>query len=106
MFSQEKSASAQLPAARGVRHWLRRGFTALARAQARRTALRELYALDNRMLQDIGLSREQVEATVSAMFRRDPIAEATQKSREVTAGGAAQVPALDASNDGRYKSAA
>lgn len=124
MFSTEKSASAHLPAARiwlkrgealaraigtaarGMNRWMQRGLSALERGQARRLALRELYALDDRLLQDIGLSREQVPVTVNAMFRREPLAGATGPSREENSGGASQHTKTDASNDGRFKSAA
>jgi len=124
MTSTEKSASAHLPAARvwlqrgeglasalisatrGLSSWFRRAFSALERAQARRMALRELYALDNRLLQDIGLSRDEIRPTVSAMFRKDPVAEATHAAREVNAVGGTQAAAVKASNDGHYQSAA
>ncbi len=69
-------------------------------------ALRGLYALDDRLLQDIGLRREQVGSTVNAMFRRNPVAEVTQRSREVDTGGSGDVTELDASNDRHYQSAA
>lgn len=124
MFGMETSAAARLPAAgvwlrRGaglaravttlvqdMNHWLRRASSAIARVQARRDAMRTLYALDDRMLRDIGLRREQVESTVDAMFRRDPDAEATQPSREVDAAETTDTGAIDASNDRHYESAA
>lgn len=124
MLSQEKSASAQLPAGRvwlqrgeglakalaaaagGIARMMRRGYSTLERAQGRRMALRELYALDDRTLQDIGLSRELVPATVSAMLGPKPVAQAMESSREVNAGDAADIPSVDTSNDASYKSAA
>ncbi len=93
--------------ARGTGRWLLRGLSALERAQTRRLALRELYALDDRMLQDIGLRREQVGSTVNAMFRGNAVvAEATQPSRQVDASGSGDVTELGASNDRHYDSAA
>jgi len=100
MSSVEKSASAHLPAAR---NWLQRIFSAFGRAHARRAALRELYTLDNRLLQDIGLRRDQVGETVNAMFRANPVAEAVQSSREVEVRASA---AVDVGNDRQYQSAA
>jgi uncharacterized protein YjiS (DUF1127 family) len=124
MISMEKRASAHLPAAgvwlqrgeglaqvlrgaaRGLTHWLQRRASAFARAQARRTAMRELYSLDDRLLQDIGLSRDLVAPTVNAMFRANPAGEAAQVSRPVDTGAGVEVAPVDASNDGRYKTAA
>lgn len=124
MFSMEKRASAHLPAARvwvqrgeslakvlgaaarGVGQWLGRGLSALERGQARRMAMRELYALDDRLLKDIGLSRDQVPATVSAMFRSEPRVDAVRPSLEVKAVDGAALAGADAGNEGNYKSAA
>jgi len=123
MISMEKRASAHLPAtgvwlqrgeglarvlrgaARGLNSWLQRRASAFGRAQARRTAMRELYALDDRLLQDIGLSRDLVAPTVNAMFRGNTTGDTARVSREVDAGGA-QVASVNASNDGQFKSAA
>jgi uncharacterized protein YjiS (DUF1127 family) len=124
MMNVERRAAAHLPGAgvwlergaglargvagvaRGTGRWLLRGLAALERTQARRLALRELYALDDRMLQDIGLRREQVGSTVNAMFRGKPVAETTQPSRQVDTGGSGDVTELDTSNDRHYDSAA
>ncbi len=124
MTTLEKSASARLPVAR---FWVERGeglaraavavvarinvrvgrvFSALGRVYARSVALRELHALDDRMLQDIGLRRDQVGVTVDAMVQRNKVARATQPSRELEAADTSDDPALDVSNDRRYKSAA
>ena len=100
MIDMEKSASAHLPAAGS---WLRRIFSALGRAQARRTALRELYALDNRLLRDIGLRRDEVGATVSAMFRVDREAEVALSLEEVRPRN---IAAADGHNDRHYQTAA
>jgi len=91
---------------RGAGRWLLRGVSVLERVQARRLALRELYSLDDRLLQDIGLRREQVGITVDAMFRGNPVAAAPRPSREVSTGGTGDVTELDTSNDRHYDSAA
>ena len=65
----EAAARAVGRAVRVVDGWLTRAFAGLAAAQARRQARRELYALDDRILADIGLRREQVADCVDAMFR-------------------------------------
>lgn len=80
MHNVDGGAVARLPVT-GV--WIRRGedlgrvvsdfvgrrLSAFGRAQARRAARRELFRLDNRMLQDIGLRRDQVDEFVDGMFR-------------------------------------
>lgn len=124
MFNMEKRASAHLPAARvwvrrgeilakaigaaarGIGDWLGRGLSALERGQARRMALRELYALDDRLLKDIGLSRDQVPATVNAMFRSEPPVDAVRLSLEANAADSAALPGTAARNEDHYKSAA
>ena len=124
MINVEQGASARLPAAgvwlrrgeglaraavavvRGMGRWLRRGSAALGRAHARRVALRELHTLDDRLLQDIGLRRDQVGTTVDAMFRGDTVAETTQPSLELDAADSGDAPAVAASNDRHFQSAA
>ena len=100
MTNMETSASAQLPR---TGNWLRRIISAFGRARARRMALRELYALDNRLLQDIGLRRDEVREAVSAMFRTVPVAEASQPAREAAVSG---IAAVGEHNDRHYQSAA
>lgn len=100
MTSVENRASAPLPAAR---NWLQRIYSAFGRAHARRVALRELHALDNRLLQDIGLRRDQVGETVNAMFRTNPVAESAQSSREVEVRA---IAAAGVESDRQYPSAA
>jgi uncharacterized protein YjiS (DUF1127 family) len=56
---------------RTVRGIFGRSLSALGRAQARRAARRELFRLDNRLLNDIGLRRDQVDEFVDAMFRSE-----------------------------------
>ena len=97
MTTTENSAFAHLPR-KG--NWLQRIFSAFGRAHARRMAMRELYALDNRLLQDIGLRRDEVGATVSAMFRAERVAEVAKPSRT---GGIAPVAVR---NDDQLQSAA
>jgi uncharacterized protein YjiS (DUF1127 family) len=86
--------------------WVRRGFSALGRVYARRVALRELHALDDRLLRDIGLRRDQVGMTVDAMFRGDAVAEQAQAVRQMGTAGSGDAPVVDISNDGRFQSAA
>jgi hypothetical protein len=69
-------------------------------------ALRELHTLDDRLLQDIGLRRDQVGTTVDAMFRGDTVAETTQPSLELDTADSGNVPAVAASNDRHFQSAA
>ena len=124
MINVEKSAGLRLPAdgvwlqrgegpakaavavVRSINDWVRRGFSALGRVYARSVALRELHALDDRMLQDIGLRRDQVGVTVDAMFRGNAVTETPQPVRQVDAGGNGDIPVVDASNDRDYRSAA
>jgi uncharacterized protein YjiS (DUF1127 family) len=117
MIDLENGASARLPAAHV---WLERGESLartaagvvggmlrwLERARARRAALRELYRLDDRLLQDIGLRRDQVGELVDGMFRRsEPRAAARPVDNVVVAGGE-DVDGVRAGNDGEYRAAA
>ncbi len=124
MISVEQSAGLRLPAdgvwlqrgeglarmavvaVRKINAWVGRGFSALERVHARSVALRELHALDDRMLQDIGLRRDQVGTTVDAMFRGDGVTETPQPVRQVDADGNGDIPVVDASNDRHFQSAA
>lgn len=65
----ESVAKAAASAAQGLFGWLRPAFAAFERAQARSAARRSLYLLDDRLLKDIGLRRDQVAGTVDQMFR-------------------------------------
>jgi len=124
MISVEQSAGLRLPAdgvwlqrgeglarvavvaVRKINTWVGRGFSALGRVHARSVALRELHALDDRLLQDIGLRRDQVGTTVDAMFRGNAVTETAHPSRQVDADGNGDIPVVDASNDRDYRSAA
>ncbi len=124
MINVEQSAGVRLPAdgvwlqrgeglarmavvaVRKINAWVGRGFSALERVHARSVALRELHALDDRLLQDIGLRRDQVGTTVDAMFRGNGAAETAQPSRQVEADGNGDIPVVDAGNDRHYRSAA
>jgi uncharacterized protein YjiS (DUF1127 family) len=124
MIDLEKSASARLPAADvwlergeglarvaagvagGIRRWLGRGISSLARAAARRAALRELYQLDDRLLKDIGLRRDQVGELVDAMFRAQHVEVVARPTGRVVAVGSADISGANAGNDGEYRSAA
>ena len=120
MIDRENRASARLPAApnrlergkglakaladvpRSIYHWLERIVSRLASVQARRTALRNLYALDDRLLHDIGLRRDQVAEVVEGMFRGQDVETPTPAAPVVqTAAGEA-----DVDNERHYKSAA
>lgn len=65
----EGAAKAAASAARGLFVWLRPALAAFERAQARSAARSALYRLDDRLLKDIGLRRDQVAGTVDEMFR-------------------------------------
>jgi uncharacterized protein YjiS (DUF1127 family) len=124
MIAKEMSATARLPAAgvwvgrgeglaragaaasRQVGGWLWRAYAAMGRSKARRDAKRALYALDDRLLQDIGLRREQVAGIVDDMFRHDAGIHEVKPVRNVNAGQTADVAVTDASNDRRFESAA
>jgi len=121
MINVEKRASAHLPladswlgrgealgrgagrAARAVGGWLNRVISGIAEAQARRATRRELYALDDRILADIGLQRDQVADCVDAMFRSNAEAPKASAPAAVTSEDITEV---NASNDGQFKSAA
>ena len=113
MTDMEKRATARL---RTAGTWLERGeglarvvtrvVSAIARARARRHTLRALYALDDRILQDIGLARDQVESTVDAMLSRPPVADEVVAVRDVNAGQAEDIAAPGVSNARHYESAA
>lgn len=124
MIKMEQSAGLRLPvdgvwvqrgeglarvavvATRKITGWVRRGFSALGRGYARSVALRELHALDDRLLRDIGLRRDQVGITVDAMFRNNGVSETAQPVRQVDTGGEAVTPVVDVSNDRHFQSAA
>lgn len=124
MITKELSAAARLPAAavwigrgeglakvttaaaRQVGGWLWRAYAAMGRSKARRDAMRALYALDDRLLQDIGLRRDQVASIVGAMFRHDAVTHEVKPVRNVNAGETSGIAVADASNDRRFESAA
>lgn len=124
MIKMEQSAGLRLPvdgvwvqrgeglarvavvATRKITGWVRRGFSALGRGYARSVALRELHALDDRLLRDIGLRRDQVGITVDAMFRNNEVTETAQPVRQVDTGGEVVTSAVDVSDDRHFQSAA
>jgi uncharacterized protein YjiS (DUF1127 family) len=71
--------------------------------QSRHAARLALEALDDRLLKDIGLRRDQIDLTVDAMFRRKPSSPATARVAVAVEGHGAL---NSAANDGDYKSAA
>ena len=48
--------------------------------QKRRTAIRELYALPDKALRDIGLVRGDIPATVTALLREEQLRDASEQS--------------------------
>jgi uncharacterized protein YjiS (DUF1127 family) len=124
MFGLQNSAGTRLPAAgvwvrrgeglaraaaaavRAAGRWMQRAYSAMAGANARRDAKRALYALDDRMLQDIGLRRDEVASTVDAMFRRAETKVGVEPVRDLNASETNEVAVTDASNDRRFESAA
>ncbi len=124
MNDPEKSASAHLPAART---WLRRGemlgaaLEALARgtssalgrllarvhgARARRAARRDLYRLDDRLLRDIGLRRDQVAELVDSMYRGTAVDALGSSLRSGVVAGVEGIAKAAVGNDAEYRSAA
>ena len=71
----------------GVVRWivrrLRRTFASFARARARRSALRALYRMDDRLLADIGLGREQLPEFVDGLSGRGSVS-AVPRSQPLT----------------------
>lgn len=106
MTDMEKSAAARLPGAhvylelgeglasaagsavRGIIRLSRRVASAFEAAQGRSAARRALYQLDDRLLNDIGLRRDQVAETVDSMFRAGYVeaAGASEAAAETNAG--------------------
>jgi uncharacterized protein YjiS (DUF1127 family) len=124
MIDVEKSAAAHLPAAEV---WLRRGerlagalwggtqasaralgglLAYLQDARARRAALRELYRLDDRLLKDIGLRRDQIAEFVDSMFRGGRTESATARILTRVVAGPEDITEVNVGNDGHYRSAA
>ena len=124
MIDMEKSASAHLPAANV---WLRRGerlagalggltrastrvldglLAYLKSAGARRAALRELYRLDDRLLRDIGLRRDQIPEFVDSMFRGERTRSATALVTPRMVAGPEDITEVNVGNDCHYRSAA
>lgn len=102
----ESLASALAVAVRRLQRALGGGLSSLRRAGARRAALRELYRLDDRLLADIGLRREQVAELVDGMFRRDGAETVIRAPGKSTVAACGDVAGADAGNDDRFRSAA
>ena len=68
------------------RGWWGRLLSALERNRARSAARRELHRLDDRLLADIGLRRDQVNEFVDGMFRSEQPVAAQRPADEVPAG--------------------
>lgn len=67
--------------ARAVHDRLDAMVTRVARWQGHRLAIRELERLDNRLLKDIGLRRDQIPAAAAGLYRREPEAQAQGAAR-------------------------
>lgn len=124
MIDMEKRASAHLPAApvwlqrgerladtavdvaRGLVRALRRLLAYIEGGRARRAALRELYGLDDRLLADIGLRRDQVAGLVDDMFRGGDGEAAAGPIHAQAIAGAEDITEVNAGNDAQYRSAA
>lgn len=117
MHNVDGGAIARLPVT-GV--WVRRGedlgrvvwgvfgraLSVLGRAQARRAARRELFRLDDRLLTDIGLRRDQVDEFVDTMFRREHTVAAARPTDAVVAGGSEVTTEVNVGSDRHFRSAA
>lgn len=124
MIGMEKSASARLPAANvwlgrgerfartaagvvvGVLRWLQRRLSSLERSKARRASLRELYRMDDRLLRDIGLRRDQIGEFVDAMLRRTDVEAVTRPTRKAVTAGPEDIAGVTTGNEGQYRTAA
>jgi uncharacterized protein YjiS (DUF1127 family) len=124
MIDTEKSASARLPAANvwlgwgeslartaagvvwGILRWLQRRLSSLERSNARRASLRELYRMDDRLLKDIGLRRDQVAEFVDGMLHRTDFEAVTGSTRKAVTVGLEDTTEVTTDNEGQYRSAA
>jgi uncharacterized protein YjiS (DUF1127 family) len=69
MISTATGLAANTTASGGIVRWLGREARALAAHLRRRTAIKSLHELDDRMLRDIGLARDQIETAVHEIGR-------------------------------------
>ena len=102
----EAVARAAVGAVRWIHRRLRGALADFARARARRIALRQLYQMDDRLLADIGLRREQVPEFVDGMFRRRSVAAVTRPTRLAEVESVEPVTGVEAGNDRTFRPAA
>lgn len=81
-------------------------FRRLGRARARRAARRDLHRLDDRLLKDIGLRRDQVDEFVDTMFRRGDNVAATRPTDTAIAEAIEDMAEVNAGDDDSLRSAA
>ncbi len=77
----------------------------IIRAHHRRAAIRELRALDDRMLKDIGVRRDDIYSVVEELWKDYPLPPVTPK-RPVEKIVSTQSGSADAANDDKFESAA
>ncbi len=82
---------------RGIVGAVRQGAEALQRWHRRRVGYRELMALDDRLLHDIGLHRAQIPAAVDGLWRNESNPVAKRQAYVATVAGRQS----DAANDDR-----
>ena len=82
---------------RGIVGAVRQGAEALQRWHRRRVTYRELMALDDRLLRDIGLRRDQIPAAVEGLWRNESNPVAKRQAYVATVAGRPS----DAANDDR-----
>ncbi len=87
---------------RGIVGAVRQGAEALQRWHRRRVTYRELMALDDRLLRDIGLRRDQIPAAVDGLWRHESNPVAKPQAYVATVAGRP----LDAANDDKADLAA
>jgi uncharacterized protein YjiS (DUF1127 family) len=69
MISNAAGRPANTTASGGIVRWIGREAHALAAHLRRRTAIKSLHELDDRMLRDIGLARDQIETAIHEIGR-------------------------------------
>ncbi len=67
------SAAGKLPLIESIRVLLHSMRASMVKAAMRRRAIRELYALDDRLLADIGLTRENITAAVEGAMTQQRV---------------------------------
>jgi uncharacterized protein YjiS (DUF1127 family) len=69
MISTAAGQPANTTASGGIVRWIGRVAHALSAHLRRRTAIKSLHQLDDRMLRDIGLARDQIETAIHEIGR-------------------------------------